>query len=330
MGDFADLRRFARWSGRKLDVGFILLNPVGAPLPVLPQEASPYYPGSRLFLNPLYLRVEEVPGAVEAHAPLKQLAAAGRALNAERLIHRDAVFRLKMRAMEKICATFPGHRAFDRYRAEQGETLRRFARRSTSPKYCVRSRASDLFLPLTVPPFEALGMVVEVSGQIDVPLFLAEIILSKKGQCLGVLFIRVHQQDSGIPFDDQFGEPVQQTRGQAGAFERRSTPSHSSHPYRQTLRGFSMMLPKAKPTTRSSANATRQVSSSVPKSCITSSSSQLRYRVGRYFGGEKFLAQCEHSRQIIQPHLADFHRRQLGLAPAANSLRFGAHNQSVV
>lgn len=127
MGDFADLRRFARWSARKLGAGFILLNPLGAPLPLLPNEASPYFPGSRLFLNPLYLCVEEVPGVVQAGVSLQRLAAAGRALNADRLINRDAIFRLKLRALERIHAKFRGSRAFDRYRAEQGETLRRFA-----------------------------------------------------------------------------------------------------------------------------------------------------------------------------------------------------------
>ena len=127
IGDFADLRDFARWSKRKLGAGFILLNPVGAPLPGLPQEASPYFPSSRLYLNPLYLRVEEVPGAAEAGVALEQLAAAGRALNADRLIHRDDVYRFKLRALEKIYARFRGHSAFERYRAEQGETLRRFA-----------------------------------------------------------------------------------------------------------------------------------------------------------------------------------------------------------
>lgn len=127
IGDFADLGRFARWSGCELDAGFILLNPVGAPLPLLPQEASPYFPSSRLYLNPLYLRVEEVPGAAEAGALLEPLAAAGRALNGHRQIDRDTVFRLKMQALEGIYARFHGHEAFDRYCAEQGQTLRCFA-----------------------------------------------------------------------------------------------------------------------------------------------------------------------------------------------------------
>jgi 4-alpha-glucanotransferase len=127
MGDFADLRRFARWSGLAASADFILLNPLGAPLPILSQEASPYFAGSRLFLNPLYLRVEEAPGAEAAGRVVENLAAAGRALNAQRLINRDAVFCLKMEALEKIFAGFRGHENFNRYCAEQGETLRLFA-----------------------------------------------------------------------------------------------------------------------------------------------------------------------------------------------------------
>ena len=55
IGDLADLRRLAEWSAG-LGAGFLLVNPLGAPAPVLPQAASPYYPTSRRFRNPLYLR----------------------------------------------------------------------------------------------------------------------------------------------------------------------------------------------------------------------------------------------------------------------------------
>lgn len=126
-GDFADLRALARWAGRELDAGFLLLNPLGAPLPVLPLEASPYLPGSRLFLNPLYLRIEEVPGARTARLPLARLAEAGRALNAGRLIDRDAVWRLKSRALEILWRRFPGDPRFDRFCAAGGEPLRQYA-----------------------------------------------------------------------------------------------------------------------------------------------------------------------------------------------------------
>ena len=41
--------------------GFLLVNPLHAVAPMLPQEASPYLPATRRFRNPIYLRVE-VPG----------------------------------------------------------------------------------------------------------------------------------------------------------------------------------------------------------------------------------------------------------------------------
>jgi len=137
MGDLADLRTFARWSGRELGAGFILLNPIGAPLPVMPQEASPYFPSSRLYRNPLYLRVEEVPGAAEARVALDKLAVAGRALNGDRIICRDAIFRLKMAALEKIWTRFRGNPAFDRFRAEQGKPLDQFV------TFCVLAEHHD-------------------------------------------------------------------------------------------------------------------------------------------------------------------------------------------
>ena len=127
IGDLADLRKFARWSRRKVNADFLLLNPLGAPIPVLPQEPSPYYPSSRIYRNPLYLAVEEVPGALLSTRTLERLAAAGRFLNGKRLIDRDEVFRLKMAALQKLWKQFRGDPAFDRYRLGQGGALRRFA-----------------------------------------------------------------------------------------------------------------------------------------------------------------------------------------------------------
>ena len=78
IGDLVDLRRLVRWSAR-LHAGFLLVNPLGAAPPTLPQVNSPYFPSSRRFLNPLSLRVEEVPGAQLLGAELERLARAGRA-----------------------------------------------------------------------------------------------------------------------------------------------------------------------------------------------------------------------------------------------------------
>jgi 4-alpha-glucanotransferase len=126
IGDLADLRRLAAWSGEALGAGLVLVNPLHAALPGLPQTASPYYPSSRRFRNPLYLRVEEVPGAGELD-DIDRLAAAGRALNADRRIDRDAVYRLKIDALERLWERFPGDAGFDAYGEQDGGALEDYA-----------------------------------------------------------------------------------------------------------------------------------------------------------------------------------------------------------
>jgi 4-alpha-glucanotransferase len=125
-GDLADLRDLAQWSAG-LGAGVILVNPLGTAAPTLPQQASPYYPCSRRFLNPLYLRVEAVPQAAELGPELERLSAVGQALNADRRIDRDAVFRLKQAALERIFARFSADDEFDRFCADRGRPLEQFA-----------------------------------------------------------------------------------------------------------------------------------------------------------------------------------------------------------
>jgi 4-alpha-glucanotransferase len=127
LGDLGDLRELAGWSARDLDAAFLLVNPLFAVAPTLPQQSSPYSPGSRRYLNPLYLRIEALPGAADARLDLGTLATAGRGLNARRQLDRDAVFRLKLEALERLWARFPGDPAFDRYRAVEGAPLGEFA-----------------------------------------------------------------------------------------------------------------------------------------------------------------------------------------------------------
>jgi 4-alpha-glucanotransferase len=126
MGDLGDLRRLGRWAAGDLGAGLVLVNPLHAAHPTLPQSTSPYFPSSRRFRNPLYLRVEDVDGA-GALDNLADLAAAGRTLNGDRLIDRDAVFRLKMRALEALWERFPGDPAFDAWREAQGDAIGDYA-----------------------------------------------------------------------------------------------------------------------------------------------------------------------------------------------------------
>jgi 4-alpha-glucanotransferase len=126
MGDLGDLGQLARWSAGDLRGGLVLVNPLHASHPTLPQSASPYFPSSRRFRNPLYLRVEDVDGASSLDG-LERLARAGRALNANRHIDRDAVFRLKMEALERLWEGFRGDEAFDQWREAQGKALSDYA-----------------------------------------------------------------------------------------------------------------------------------------------------------------------------------------------------------
>jgi 4-alpha-glucanotransferase len=128
IGDLADLRDLARWS-KDLGAGMLLLNPLVAATPVLPQQPSPYYPTSRCYGNPLYLRIEEVPGARESGVDLDRIASAGRLMLADRRIDRDAIFRLKHDALARIWSRVreapPSE--FEAYVREHGELLSKFA-----------------------------------------------------------------------------------------------------------------------------------------------------------------------------------------------------------
>lgn len=128
IGDFGDLERIAKWSAGELGAGLLMLNPLSAASPVLPQQASPYYPSSRRFFNPLWLKIGWVPGANTERIPqIEGLTRAGRELNSARLIERDKVFALKMRALEILWRQFPGSEDFIRFCREHADDLDRFA-----------------------------------------------------------------------------------------------------------------------------------------------------------------------------------------------------------
>ena len=126
IGDLADLRWLGRWAGEQ-GAGIALINPLSAVSPLIPQQPSPYFPSSRRFRSPLYLRIEEVTGAREVKG-LAAAAKAGRALNRDRVIDRDEVFQLKLAVLERIWKRVRGRRdhGFDRYCHDQ-RSLDQFA-----------------------------------------------------------------------------------------------------------------------------------------------------------------------------------------------------------
>jgi 4-alpha-glucanotransferase len=125
IGDFGDLARFAA-SSHQQGCGLLLLNPLHAATPVVPQQASPYSPTTRRYLNPLYLAIHEMEGAREL-ASFERLVQAGRALNVKALIDRDQVFRLKMRALDALYRRFTGSPDFEAFVTAEGASLHEYA-----------------------------------------------------------------------------------------------------------------------------------------------------------------------------------------------------------
>jgi 4-alpha-glucanotransferase len=123
IGDLADLHRLGEW-GVSRGAGLTMINPLHASLPGQPE--SPYFASSRCFRSPLYLHVEDVPGAADL-PEMDALVTAGRALNAARRIDRAAIWRLKTAALEVLYARFSGHPAFTGYCREQGAALDGYA-----------------------------------------------------------------------------------------------------------------------------------------------------------------------------------------------------------
>ncbi|KRE61136.1 4-alpha-glucanotransferase [Nostocoides sp. Soil756] len=134
VGDLRDLADLATWAAAAHDADFVLVNPLHAAEPVPPMEPSPYLPTTRRFVNPLYLRVEDIPevAALDATAQrrMADLAGQGRALNAGERIDRDAAWAVKKQALRLVFEAGLGERraaALAEFCEREGEGLTRFA-----------------------------------------------------------------------------------------------------------------------------------------------------------------------------------------------------------
>lgn len=128
VGDLADLAALGRWA-HDAGAGVLLLNPLDAVVAETPREDSPYFPSSRRFRDPLYLRVEEVPGADVVAADLPALRA--QAVGGAERIERRRIVGAKLEALQAIFAArdpeADAAAGFDDFRATQGAALERFA-----------------------------------------------------------------------------------------------------------------------------------------------------------------------------------------------------------
>jgi len=134
IGDLADLADMASWATADLGADFVLVNPLHAAEPVAPMEPSPYLPTSRRFVNPIYIRVEDIPEIGYLSAAERQLlewhADDAQALNEADTIDRDAVWSAKVAALRTVFhwpRSSRRERAFSAFCEREGQGLLDFA-----------------------------------------------------------------------------------------------------------------------------------------------------------------------------------------------------------
>lgn len=134
IGDARDLAETASFFG-EVGADFVLINPLHAAAPTAPMAPSPYLPVTRRFVNPIYIRPEDIRETAYLSGPKKALvewaAEDVRSLNTRNEpIDRDAVWEAKTQALEVIFAqprSRSRQRDFEQYRAREGQGLEDFA-----------------------------------------------------------------------------------------------------------------------------------------------------------------------------------------------------------
>jgi len=134
MGDLADLADMAAWGASDLGADFVLVNPLHAAEAVAPMEPSPYLPTSRRFVNPIYIRVEDIPEVGYLSSAERQLlewhADDARNLNEADTIDRDTVWAAKVAALQTVFhqpRSARRERAFTAFCEREGQSLLDFA-----------------------------------------------------------------------------------------------------------------------------------------------------------------------------------------------------------
>ena len=135
VGDLADLREISWLAARRCGADFLLINPLHAAEPVAPMSPSPYLPTSRRFVNPLYLRVEDIPETaylpVAERSLIEWQAEVARPLSLDNgPIDRDAVWQAKKVALDVVFAaprSAAREASFAEFRAQEGPGLEDFA-----------------------------------------------------------------------------------------------------------------------------------------------------------------------------------------------------------
>lgn len=138
VGDFTDLGNFIKICGR-CGADVIGLNPLNVLAHDFPENASPYSSISRLFLNPIYIDLEQVP-----EFRWEDMQGNEEKLNEFRsseLIKYEEIYPLKVKMLEKAYQRFIKEKNYDRQQEyikfcqEQGEDLEKLAAFQTLYEY---------------------------------------------------------------------------------------------------------------------------------------------------------------------------------------------------
>lgn len=107
MGDFHDLGELAHTLATEAGADFLLINPMHAAEPFPPVEDSPYLPTTRRFINPIYIRVEDIPELAslpaDVQAEVAEIASEFQPLNrSNEIIERNPIFAAKLQVLREI------------------------------------------------------------------------------------------------------------------------------------------------------------------------------------------------------------------------------------
>ena len=146
IGDFHDLGQLAEVLAGHADADFLLINPVHAGEPFPPVEDSPYLPTTRRFINPIYLRIEDIPeyGRLcgDTLDDVRELAEELRSLNTTSdIIERNPVYDAKLQVLHELFALRDSQERADAFRSyveREGHGLRDFA------GWCARREVEQL------------------------------------------------------------------------------------------------------------------------------------------------------------------------------------------
>lgn len=137
VGDFTDLKTLISYLAKQ-GADFVGLNPIHALYPAVPENASPYSPSSRRWLNIIYLDVSAIPGYRQSSEVQQQVSSAefSQQLQAQRAadwVDYPAVMALKLPVLKNLYQWFVAnaepqlHHAFTEFKQQGGASLQQLA-----------------------------------------------------------------------------------------------------------------------------------------------------------------------------------------------------------